>query len=98
MANDFLPGTLSTRSAMRSTLAGSKVLANKRVKTFCIVKAIGNPSGESESPGAKVFSICTAAWPCKRISPERCSVVQGHARSEEHTSELQSHSDLVCRL
>src|SRR5947207_10621415 len=22
----------------------------------------------------------------------------GHARSEEHTSELQSHSDLVCRL
>src|SRR5260221_6479289 len=23
---------------------------------------------------------------------------QAHARSEEHTSELQSHSDLVCRL
>src|SRR5438034_3863546 len=23
---------------------------------------------------------------------------QGHVRSEEHTSELQSHSDLVCRL
>src|SRR5438034_7787921 len=25
-------------------------------------------------------------------------VVSGAARSEEHTSELQSHSDLVCRL
>src|SRR5436190_16604403 len=24
--------------------------------------------------------------------------VQAHVRSEEHTSELQSHSDLVCRL
>src|SRR5438034_3596555 len=25
-------------------------------------------------------------------------VARGHDRSEEHTSELQSHSDLVCRL
>src|SRR5947207_8584682 len=25
-------------------------------------------------------------------------LVAAHARSEEHTSELQSHSDLVCRL
>src|SRR5438034_2910240 len=24
--------------------------------------------------------------------------IRGHIRSEEHTSELQSHSDLVCRL
>src|SRR5438034_7310311 len=27
-----------------------------------------------------------------------CSAVGVHVRSEEHTSELQSHSDLVCRL
>src|SRR5438034_3984425 len=27
-----------------------------------------------------------------------CSDLQEHGRSEEHTSELQSHSDLVCRL
>src|SRR5437588_5411842 len=26
------------------------------------------------------------------------SAMDGYARSEEHTSELQSHSDLVCRL
>src|SRR5436190_5403241 len=29
-----------------------------------------------------------------RVAAERCL----HLRSEEHTSELQSHSDLVCRL
>src|SRR5947207_4641266 len=30
---------------------------------------------------------------------ERCtSSMKGSSRSEEHTSELQSHSDLVCRL
>src|SRR5260221_5265497 len=27
-----------------------------------------------------------------------CKGLQGFERSEEHTSELQSHSDLVCRL
>src|SRR5437773_2382979 len=35
------------------------------------------------------------------ISPERASQVirdWRHVRSEEHTSELQSHHDLVCRL
>src|SRR5438132_8826593 len=34
------------------------------------------------------------AW--RQHTPETETVV--HARSEEHTSELQSHSDLVCRL
>src|SRR2546421_6757316 len=29
---------------------------------------------------------------------DTCIVDSGHARSEEHTSELQSRSDLVCRL
>src|SRR5947207_12479839 len=28
----------------------------------------------------------------------RSSALSGNGRSEEHTSELQSHSDLVCRL
>src|SRR5260221_6800817 len=38
-----------------------------------------------------VLGACSA-----RICP-RCGTT-GRARSEEHTSELQSHSDLVCRL
>src|SRR5438034_1759546 len=32
------------------------------------------------------------------IAPDRIAAVERCARSEEHTSELQSHSDLVCRL
>src|SRR5437667_2933162 len=35
---------------------------------------------------------CPAPWDASRPSP------RGGARSEEHTSELQSHHDLVCRL
>src|SRR5437588_2475481 len=36
----------------------------------------------------------------RKLHPRRLSIVvyQAIARSEEHTSELQSHSDLVCRL
>src|SRR5437588_3661885 len=30
--------------------------------------------------------------------PRARALVSAHLRSEEHTSELQSHSDLVCRL
>src|SRR5437773_6842116 len=53
-------------------------------------------------------------WGSRRRRPERLRVVHGHgrrrrvrgagterlvhSRSEEHTSELQSHHDLVCRL
>src|SRR5690242_21435203 len=36
-----------------------------------------------------------AADPAKFRPPQRC---QPNARSEEHTSELQSHVNLVCRL
>src|SRR5260221_3865663 len=35
-----------------------------------------------------------APKPAKPLAPETLA----HGRSEEHTSELQSHSDLVCRL
>src|SRR5436190_7682533 len=53
------------------------------------------------------FSIVRASIPPDRIFPlPRCSllyardmrVIESQRRSEEHTSELQSHSDLVCRL
>src|SRR5438034_5296933 len=35
--------------------------------------------------------------PCVALHLDRCLGCRG-CRSEEHTSELQSHSDLVCRL
>src|SRR5438034_8409700 len=37
-----------------------------------------------------------SAAPRRRLQPGR--LASGWRRSEEHTSELQSHSDLVCRL
>src|SRR5947207_10914970 len=42
--------------------------------------------------------VCwTRTW--EAVQAERCRMCVGdETRSEEHTSELQSHSDLVCRL
>src|SRR5437667_7168144 len=62
-------------------------------------------------PRSTLFPYTTlfrSQWLCLR-APERCRALAwlrllareaGHAplRSEEHTSELQSHHDLVCRL
>src|SRR5438034_6262609 len=36
--------------------------------------------------------------PSRRRGESRRAAGRDHRRSEEHTSELQSHSDLVCRL
>src|SRR5438034_8693398 len=46
------------------------------------------------------LSDSTAAWPVAAATVRcPCSVrTSRNTRSEEHTSELQSHSDLVCRL
>src|SRR5438034_9500683 len=49
------------------------------------------------SPTASARSVGHAAPPEDR-SPVRAPRRAHRARSEEHTSELQSHSDLVCRL
>src|SRR5947207_8208036 len=45
--------------------------------------------------GAKLQADVRANWP---DDPELTILSGGIERSEEHTSELQSHSDLVCRL
>src|SRR5947207_11765253 len=47
--------------------------------------------GEHSQEGRHVENSRRILW----VPPEGAHV---HARSEEHTSELQSHSDLVCRL
>src|SRR5260221_768514 len=42
------------------------------------------------------------SWPCRirgrMVAPDAKAFTGTDGRSEEHTSELQSHSDLVCRL
>src|SRR5260370_27948144 len=44
----------------------------------------------------KVHGRGVGAGLCQR--PQRCLLLVGVLRSEEHTSELQSHLNLVCRL
>src|SRR5437588_8816212 len=49
--------------------------------------------------GAKRFCLTRgASAPWWFPTPTMISASSGAQRSEEHTSELQSHSDLVCRL
>src|SRR5438034_8167006 len=51
------------------------------------------------SRNTRVFYGPMRVFPGTRMSfTGPCMFFEKHARSEEHTSELQSHSDLVCRL
>src|SRR5260221_9504753 len=43
-------------------------------------------------------TILRARSPTRRLPAPLKHSASGYERSEEHTSELQSHSDLVCRL
>src|SRR5215204_1407195 len=53
-------------------------------------------------PRSTLFPYTTlfrsSAMPSARASRARCTTCWPTGRSEEHTSELQSHSELVCRL
>src|SRR5260370_18804826 len=49
-------------------------------------------------PSASMMSRATAAAARQRSLPRRATFTAGSRRSEEHTSELQSHLNLVCRL
>src|SRR5438034_3506154 len=51
-----------------------------------------------DSPGPVIFTQERVGAKRQRFGNYRFWVVQNFTRSEEHTSELQSHSDLVCRL
>src|SRR2546430_12968641 len=53
----------------------------------------------SAGPAARADRRAPCAGPCRRAArrPPR-SMARGPGRSEEHTSELQSQSNLVCRL
>src|SRR5438034_5752433 len=45
----------------------------------------------------RILNIAKSPWPFANFD-DKDSIAVFHERSEEHTSELQSHSDLVCRL
>src|SRR5260221_9265476 len=50
------------------------------------------------SPSCPRSTSLTCLHVASSASPFSSHAQAGEARSEEHTSELQSHSDLVCRL
>src|SRR5438067_8833835 len=52
----------------------------------------------SDKSGGGVFSTGTIGWVCKLSDMSRTACRGRPDRSEEHTSELQSRFDLVCRL
>src|SRR5438034_4667901 len=73
------------------------------VKRSNVTHPAGRPRVHSASQGCgRITRITWTTRPrnneCLPSSPIRGRVVQVIQRSEEHTSELQSHSDLVCRL
>src|SRR5437588_5073150 len=51
-----------------------------------------------ERPGTDTDRLRHVAWISAQAVPYAFNFAGVDARSEEHTSELQSHSDLVCRL
>src|SRR5260221_9120667 len=58
-------------------------------------KTRSSPSGARGSPSCAVAAPHSPTISAANTSPPTFTV---RGRSEEHTSELQSHSDLVCRL
>src|SRR5260221_10367194 len=71
------------RRPPRSTLFPYTTLFRSRHRVIC---------RRTTGPTGRVGSLCGDK------DPASCDPTRPVGRSEEHTSELQSHSDLVCRL
>src|SRR3712207_7816014 len=66
-------------------------------RSFSKNSALSLPRPWSNKPGFLTASMTQTVHGARLASPQEC--MQGHkARSEEHTSELQSRQYLVCRL
>src|SRR5438132_4169043 len=76
---------------------GKQRKIRERSAVVAIVEVIGIGKSAIASSGSDAREDCQAVGIlyCSRAQDKR---VKGCKRSEEHTSELQSHSDLVCRL
>src|SRR5437773_9132452 len=76
---------------MRILFSGTPIMPGKRVRTRCGICVL-------------VQSVSDCSPACQLATQPRGSMAIGMSRwwimrrSEEHTSELQSHHDLVCRL
>src|SRR5438034_7169744 len=93
-----MPGTV-----LSSSLDGTSVLPPDVAASQDTAGAPQNETAIAADPNnsqrivAGLNDYVTATWTCT-IGTSPCSAFGDGYRSEEHTSELQSHSDLVCRL
>src|SRR5260221_6543350 len=87
------------RRPPRSTLFPYTTLFRSvKISEYCIAPPIQTVSGW---PGGEAIGISYEHWGLQKLNDAKPGVplVELESfRSEEHTSELQSHSDLVCRL
>src|SRR6266496_1503455 len=65
---------------------------------FFFFLMIRRPPRSTLFPYTTLFRSHTRIMPSERCTPRLASAPPSRARSEEHTSELQSRRDLVCRL
>src|SRR5260370_7109128 len=80
------------RRPPRSTLFPSTTLFRSNVRELDHSRHCPAPTRRSQKGGGCVKT------PCELESRGICFGIGDEARSEEHTSELQSHLNLVCRL
>src|SRR5438034_7810738 len=86
----YLSFSLLLRRPPRSTLFPYTTL----FRSLYVEDAEGKRLRERLAEQLRVAPSLPLGRPALPLVAER----RGHPRSEEHTSELQSHSDLVCRL
>src|SRR5437588_4234582 len=78
----------------------ARVLIQSRLFLFYFLM-MRRPPRSTLFPYTTLFRSAVPSGPPARLlvpDPHARGPRRGRARSEEHTSELQSHSDLVCRL
>src|SRR6266705_2968606 len=85
--------TLTSRFSAAS-MNGSSATSSARMARA----SRSNPSRKSAKPAASITPRATSWITSSSRPPENCWTKLRAVRSEEHTSELQSPYDLVCRL
>src|SRR6266516_3701673 len=86
----------------RSQVAGGAGASSDSAAGVCGCETAPTGDSSSQRPGSAATRTAieppTLATPCGECGNAPAGGVAGLARSEEHTSELQSPYDLVCRL
>src|SRR5690606_41956564 len=81
-----------------TTLFRSPLSGSSRSTSRAIAIRLSGPLRPSTGCVATKIRTLGGRLSTGRPAPERRRSVEGHLRSEEHTSELQSRENLVCRL